>query len=227
MMNTKKVLLTILLIGILTQTAAAAFTLTWNEPTANTIYNNTPANRKTIDINVTVVDNNAGVRDINIGIIYYDQVQLETSGVSIVAASDWNAFASSNADMNCVGSAWTDPGKDCTYKWTMPLNTVLKPSNYYIDFNVISYSLGGEDYGDYDANATRGITINNSMPNRAVVHGLIQNMIVVIVGMAIAAIAAVGALLKPEPLEFAKVSFFIGMIAVFASLIIGFILPLI
>ena len=191
---------------------------------ANTTYNNTPANRQMIDLNFTIVDNNAIVRDINIDIQYYEIGLTETSATSIL--TDWNAFSKSDADQNCVGTSFATPGKDCTYHWTMPLNTVLLDGQWRIDANVQSYYPGGTEYGNYDTNSDRVITINNKMANIATVKGLLQNMIVIIVAMAIAAIASVGALLKPEPLEYAKISFMIGIVAIIVSLIIGFILPL-
>lgn len=224
-MNTKKILLTILLVGILIQTAAAAFTVTWNEPASGATYNNTPANRKTIDLNFTVVDNNAGVLDINIDLQYYNTGATETTATSILI--DWNAFSKSDADQNCVGTSFATPGKDCTYHWTMPLNTVLADGQWRIDANVQSYYPGGTEYGNYDTNADRIIVIDNKMPNSGTVKSLLQNMIVIIVAMAIAAIAMVGALLKPEPLEYAKISFMIGIIAIITSMVVGFILPLI
>lgn len=223
----RKFLLSLLLVVLLVQTAAAAFTLTVNKPTAGATYNNTPLNRQTIDLNLTVVDNNTGVRDINIGIIYYRDDVLESSGVTIVNRNDWNAFASTNADMNCFGTQWASPGKTCRYKWTMPLDSEMPQGKYYIDFNVIAYNIKGSGYPGnvlYDANATVSIQINNKLPNIETIRSLLQTLLAVLAAAAIIAVVGIGVVVKPAPTELAKYGFMVGLTALFIALVIGVII---
>lgn len=215
----KKFLLSLLLIVLLTQTASAAFTLTWNEPTANTSYNNTPMNRQTIDLNFTLVDNNASVSDINIQLQYWHLSAPATKTI-ILSYSDWNAVNYSNASMTCFGNIWASPGKSCTYRWTMPLNTVMDNDTYLIDANVIS--TGAQDsVVIYDKNATVQIYIDNKLAGIATLKSMLVTLETILVAAGILIFLGVWFTVKPDPASLAKIGFGIALATAMILLVMG------
>ena len=114
---------TAILLLLLLAPAFAAVTVTMNYPQDNYEFNNLYANRRDIDINFTVTDNNTAVRDLNLNIIYYVDGALDTAGTTIVSDAnifDWNANAT--ATQACVGTDWTS--FTCRYHYAMPNETV-------------------------------------------------------------------------------------------------------
>lgn len=221
-------LLPILLIFLI-GAACASFTVTWNEPVAGTTYSNSPANRKTIDLNFTVIDSNVLVEDINIELYYYPTGS--GTHTSIVALSDWNASATSNADMNCVKSLilqadsnWASPGRDCTYVWTMPLNSAMPDGDYRVDVNVVNVETNAAGGNIYDENAIRSLTILTRLSNVDAFRNLMLNVNLILVAIVLLSLLGIGIFMKPDLKMLVTMALVLGISAGVGSMIIGIVL---
>ncbi len=217
---TQKIWLLPLLLVLLIGASAATFTVTWNDPAENYTTANNAANRPgKIDFNFTVVDTNASVSDVNIHLGYFRVGAARSTLVDIVALADWNGGATDDADMNCVGSGWDDPGKDCTYKWTIPLDTVMVDGEWFVDANVVSFDRDGNEL--YDSNAARIIVISNRLSNAGALRALMGNINLIIIAAILLGILSVGILLRPDMITFVTMSVAIAIAGGIGGMIIG------
>lgn len=221
-------LLPVLLV-LFCSSALGTITVTWNEPASNAEYANNAANRKTIDLNFTVVDDNATApNDYNITLTWYSTTGAYSSANIHSIASDLNGDSSSNSDFNCLASAtlgshvWSTPGRDCTYKWTMPLESEMDDGTYTVDVNVVRWmhALGGPEYGIGDANADRTIVIDNRLDTLSALEALTDNFALVLAAVVLLVILGLGMALRID----LKTLVIVGVAGAVASAIAGMII---
>lgn len=223
----KKFLVSLLLIMVLlSQTAFAAFTVTWVTPASGSTYTNNAMNRTTIDLNFTIVDDNSAIgKDVNLSIVYYGSNTLPSTATTIIASTDWNILSQTSSTYICSKDTWA-AGKKCRYTWNIPINTTMSDGTYWIDVNVYSYARDAIASNLYDTNATLEIGISNKMSNIAQLRSMLGTIVVILAVAALLAIAGMGIVLKPNPVEFVRNSFLIGIIVVAIGIVIGIIVTL-
>ncbi len=130
-MNVKKLLIPLLLLLIASQ-AFAAVTVVVNQPNGQTFFPVTQ-NQRFMDINFTVVDNNADVSTHTTTI----QFNPNTGDANIAVATDLN-LSSSNC-VFAVSNDWSDPGADCVVRYTFPrTGTILPTASFILDVNAVA-----------------------------------------------------------------------------------------
>ena len=133
-MNLKKLLIPLLVLLIASQ-AFATVTTTVNNPDGQTFFPVT-ANERFMDINITVVDNNAA-NPIHTAIIQFDR-----GDVNVVISQDRNLDSG-----ECVfktSNVWTTPGADCVIRYTFPrTGTIIPTGTYVLDANVTAIDVLG------------------------------------------------------------------------------------
>ena len=147
-MGLKKLLIPLMVLLIVSQ-AFAAVTVTVNNPNGQTFFPVTQ-NQRFMDINFTVVDNNAA-SSIHTAIIQFDR-----GDVNIVIAQDTN-LDSSNCTFG-VAQVWTSTGASCKIRYTFPrTGTIIPTGTYVLDVNVASITPQGHNLADGTGINTFGI----------------------------------------------------------------------
>lgn len=185
------------LLVLMASTAIAACTVTLNEPASGTIFNNTVANRKTIDVNVNITDTNGLILrdDMNIQLRYWPDFNADAVTIFL---DDWNMGVRTNVDQNCSKNSAVGgdlnlltPGSDCTYTWQMPLNSALPDGSYILDANVVQFT---EDTREqiFDCNGGGTITINTRLTTIEATKALLLQNSVILAGITLLSILIVG-----------------------------------
>jgi len=174
-------------------------------------------------LNFNIVDNNADVLDVNIELYYYKNNVLPGAATQLVNLADWNGDATTSSDYNCTGASWASPGKDCTYVWTMPLNTTLSDGEYRIDANVLTYERAAAENNLYDANGTRIINIQNRLATMGATQSLVQNSTIIIAAAVLLSILGIGVFVRPDPKTFVVMSTVIAIAGGIGAMIVGII----
>lgn len=221
----------LLVVLLFSGTAFAALTpptLTVNEPTALTVYCNNSANRETIDLNLHVVDGNAAGRaDRNILITYLGEG--DTTWTSISA--DWNAMSGASADKNCVGAdgdaldGWDV--KDCTYKWTMPLDSTMQEGIWVVNMRLQDYNKGLYEAGFVnDTNKTVQISTMCRLTTAGTTKTLAGNIGLVLAGIVLvmALFAIMGFKTGMDVTSVVTMTVAAGIVAGIAAMVIGLVL---
>ncbi len=156
-MDLKKLLIPLMVLLIASQ-AFATVTTTVNNPNGQTFFPVTQ-NQRFMDINITVVDNNAA-NPIHTAIIQFDR-----GDVNVVISQDRNldsgecTFATSNI--------WTTPGADCIIRYTFPrTGTTIPTGTYVLDANVTATDSLGETTND--GTGVNTFSINNRLVSASV-----------------------------------------------------------
>ena len=156
-MGLKKLLIPLMVLLIVSQ-AFATVTTTVNQPNGQTFFPVTQ-NQRFMDINMTVVDNNAA-NPIHTVIIQFDR-----GDVNVVISQDRNldsaecVFATSNV--------WTTPGADCIVRYTFPrTGTIIPTGTYVLDVNVTAIDTLGETTND--GTGVNTFSINNRLVSESV-----------------------------------------------------------
>jgi len=201
---------------------AGTVTVAFNEPTSGQTFSTTTANRATIDVNFRVTDDNADATDFNIDCRWYPASTYPTDGTFI--ADDWNALVETNADQNCFGPDWVT-GKDCTIRWTMPLDSTMPEDDYYLDCNVYEYNdpsdldWPGDTLGD--ANGTVQIRVQNRISTIETVKSLLLNQNLILAAVVLITILAVGLAMSVDPMKLALVAVTAAVAVAIGSMIVG------
>ncbi len=150
-MNLKKLLIPLLVLLIASQ-AFATVTVTVNQPNGQTFFPVTQ-NQRFMDINFTVVDDNA-VAPIHTVIIQFNP---RNGDANVAVATDVNLSSS-----NCVfatSNVWTTPGADCVIRYTFPRTGTIIGTNptYVLDVNVASVNSANTAMADGTGVNTFGI----------------------------------------------------------------------
>lgn len=220
-------ILPMLIVLLASMAAASTITVTMNEPTTGTTLNNAPANVQTIDLNFTVVDDNSALTGMWVECYYYNvRGAFGRNGTKII---DWNGNDTSNSDYSCIGgSDWTSPGKDCTYKWTIPNNNTMPGASYFIDCNAVEWWEVGVSPGTYndgnvlgDTNGTITLTMTTKLGNTEATRALMNNAMLIIAALALLAVLAIGVFVRPDPRTLAVMATAIAVAAAIGAMVIG------
>lgn len=217
----KKILPALFLLLLLSP-AFAAVTVTWNTPTAGSTYNNLPANIQSIDMNLTITDNNAAVQDLNVTIVYHEQGALITTGTALV--SDLNIFdmnVNPTATRVCRGLTWAYI--NCNIVIDIPGSTAMGGGDYYIDARVAdSYEPGG--IVNSDINARVSVTINNKISSGDATRSLMGVVGLVLAGLVLLMGLFSGIFLKSDPTKTAIITVVAAITVAIGAMIIGTVL---
>jgi len=211
-----KIMGLLLLVMLMASPVLATIAVTINTPLTNTTYNNLASNVAPVDINYTVTDDNAAVRDHNITIIIYD--------------SNWTAFETIASDVNvrdpptgtsCGPSATSLlDSYTCSTIWNMQASTTMPEDLYHLDVNAASV---GTDYVgvNLDTNANNNIIINTHLATGDTLRSLMA-----VVGVVLAAIVLLGGLiaaiaLKTDPAKTAILTVVAAIAVAIGAQIIG------
>ncbi len=138
-MGLKKLLIPLLVLLIASQ-AFAAVTTTINSPDGDIFFPVTQ-NQRFMDINFTVVDNNAAAS------IHTVTIQFGTNDTNTVITTDQNIGV--NECKFQTAETWTTPGADCIIRYTFPrTGTIIATGTYVLDANVASVTSQGEVTAD-------------------------------------------------------------------------------
>lgn len=150
-MDLKKLLLPIMLIVMLVS-ASAAITVTINKPTSGQVFFPKLENQRTMDVNITVVDNNADVS------VHIATIQYKYGDTNTFIWQDQNI--GSDECSFAVANVWTGLGATCQVTYTFPRRaSELSTNTYVLDVNVSGVdetsgapTVSGEKVGTFGIN---------------------------------------------------------------------------
>lgn len=237
-MAKEKILAVLFLLILLGPMALASVTVTWNAPADGSTYSTLSGNRRTIDLNFTVDDDNTSTNnDTNIRVTWRSVHTLQGDSATFIigsAAADVNVFATdynntrASNGLLCVSQDEYGEPIYCSLTFSFPSNTTMPQGSYIFDVNAEGYyptcAGGGCDPITADANASITINIENHLPNRGTIRDLM-----VIVGMILAGVVLLGGLgaivvFKLDPVKTALITVAAAIAVGIGSQIIGVVL---
>lgn len=180
----KKYLMAILMVVMFAGLANAAITVTIVKPTENQAFFPNLDDTRFMDINFTVVDNNADIP------IHTTTIQFAIGDTNRIISNDVN-LSSSNCSFK-TDQIWTTPGASCLIKYTFPttIGGTIPTGSYVLDVNVVAKATGSGLEIAHNSGVTT-FSIDNRFVNTAV-EALLNILPIILIASMLVGIVLLG-----------------------------------